>query len=186
MGNYIRNKFQIYDNEFTWHRNKSKAILDYVYVPYYSTDRYQLRIIPTTTISDHQMLYLNAKIYPTRRSNNPQKIIIYPKWKFFINQRSDSNEENYNQMLHQIQIKWTQFSNNHLMETPSINDVTKIFEVAYTIIWQAAHDNGMCTCIPLSHKTYNQRCRTGTYFSHELLQLLDHELELINTQNDLV
>ena len=73
---------------FTWHRNKSTAILDYVYVRYYSTDQYQLQIIPTTTISDHQMLYLNAKIFPTRRINNPQKIIIYAKWKFFINKRN--------------------------------------------------------------------------------------------------
>ena len=77
---------------YTWYRGKSKAILDYVCVPSYATTNYKLQIIPTATISDHQLLYLTATTNPKRQVINPQKMILYPKWKFFIKLFNSKNQ----------------------------------------------------------------------------------------------
>ena len=163
--------------------SKHNAILDYVYVPTYSYNSYQLQIIPTNTISDHKLLYLEATVYPTRRTNNPSHFIIYPKWKFLIKNKNDQNHHNYHLMIQQIHHSWYQFSQSQPIDNASINHVTRIFKVAYSIIWQSAYDNDMCVAIPLSHKTYNQRCRNDYYINDEIHQLLDSEIALINQQD---
>ena len=173
---------------FTWHRGKSKAILDYVCVPFYATSNYHLQIVPMISfISDHNLLYLTAKTNPIRQLMHPQKMILYPKWKFFIKLLNSKNKHNYDKMLNDIGYNWDQFKhNNNCISHPSVNDITNIFKVAYTIIWQAAYDNNMCTIIPLSHKMYSQQCRDHRYINQSIVQLLDDEIDLIYSQNNLM
>ena len=65
----------------TWQRGRSKAILDYVYIHIHAIEQYCLKIIPTGHISDHELLYLTAKVNPTRKVENPNQMIIFAKWK---------------------------------------------------------------------------------------------------------
>ena len=123
---------------------------------------------------------------PKRKINNPQKIIIYAKWKFFIKSKNDDNLLKYNNMLDQIADSWDNLSQDPIVLNPTVNDVTKIFKMAYTIIWQPAHDNGMYVIIPLTHKMYNQRCRMEPYMTDQITVLLDNEINLIYSQQNLM
>ena len=89
-------------------------------------------------------------------------------------------------MLEQNAHCWNNMRNDPIVLKPTVNDITKIFKMAYTIIWQAAHDNGMCVIIPLTHKMYNQRCRSEPYNNDQITLLLNHEINLINSQQNLM
>ena len=107
-------------------------------------------------------------------------------WKYFIKSYNQNNGKNFDAMLHQIGTQWKLISSTTMVRKPTINDVTKVFKVAYKLIWQAAFDNDMCTIIPLSHKMDNQNCRNSYYMNNEIIELLDTEIELINSQNNLI
>ena len=171
----------------TWQRGNSKAILDYVLVPSHSQKQYQLKIIPTASISDHKLLHLNANIVPKRKLCNPKKIIIYAKWKFYIKNKNERNKKQYDLMLTQIGIQWNKYANNnHCISKPTVNDVTKIFKIAHRIIWQAAKDNKLCVIIPLTNKMYNQKCRDSNYINDKIIDLLNKEIDLIKSQSNLM